>query len=100
MPSGLEFCCWCHRQKTDHVSADVPLVAEFLEHLFQRMAIDTIRGYRLALSSILYNVVDLKISIFLRNLLRNMDLQHPRYKKLCPKWNLALVLAYITSPLI
>ena len=27
-----------------------------------------------------------------------MDLQCPRYKELCPKWNLALVLAYITSP--
>ena len=29
---------------------------------------------------------------------KNMDLQHPKYKELCPKWNLALVLAYITSP--
>ena len=27
-----------------------------------------------------------------------MDLQHPKYKELCPKWNLALVLAYLTSP--
>ena len=27
-----------------------------------------------------------------------MDLQRPKYKELCPKWNLALVLAYITSP--
>ena len=35
---------------------------------------------------------------FLVNLLKNMDLQCPKYKELCPKWNLALVLAYITSP--
>ena len=27
-----------------------------------------------------------------------MDLQRPKYEELCPKWNLALVLAYITSP--
>ena len=27
-----------------------------------------------------------------------MDLQCPKYKELCPKWNLALVLAYINSP--
>ena len=43
-------------------------------------------------------MVDLTNSVFLRNLLKNMDLQCPKYKKLCPKWNLALVLAYITSP--
>ena len=47
----------------------------------------------------LYNVVDLTNLVFLRNLLKNMDLQRPKYKELCPKWNLALVLAYITSPL-
>ena len=93
-----EFCCWCHRRKADSVSADVPLAAEFLEHLFQGtppLAIDTIRRYRSALSSTLYNMVDLQT---LRNLLKNMDLQHPKYKELCPKWNLALVLAYIISP--
>ena len=79
----------------------MPLVAEFLEHLFQRtppLAIDTIRGYPSALSSTLYNVVDLTNSVFLRNLLKNMDLQRPKYKELCPKWNIALVLVYITSP--
>ena len=79
----------------------MPLVAEFLEHLLQRtppLAIDTISGYHSALSSILYNVVDLTNSVFLRNLLKNMDLQHPRFKELCPKWILALVLVYITSP--
>ena len=89
-----EFCRWCHRRKADPVSANVPLVAEFLEHLFQRthpLAIDTIRGYSLALSSTLYYVVDLTNSVFLRNLLKNMDLQCPRYKELCPKWNLAFV---------
>ena len=76
-------------------------MAEFLKHLFQRTAplvIDTIRRYRLALSSTLYNVVDLTNAVFLRNLLKYMDLQRPKYKELCPKWNLALVLAYITSP--
>ena len=117
-----------------------------LWHLFQRtspLAIDTIREYRSASSSTLYNVVDLTNPVFLRNLLKNMDLQCPRYKELCPivmiasisltpsyqtgprpaasssssvhrrpnmgcrrryqrdhecKWNLALVLAYISSP--
>ena len=72
-----------------------------LEHLFQRMpplSIDTIRGYRSALSSTLYNMVDLTNSVFLRNLFKNMDLQRPKYKEFCLKWNLALVLAYITSP--
>ena len=96
-----EFCHWCHRWKADPVSADVPLVAELLELLFQRtppLAIDTIRGYCSVLSSTLYKVVDLTNSVFLRNLLKNMDLQRPRYKELCPKWNLALVLAYISSP--
>ena len=33
MPSGREFCRWYLRRKADPVSADVPLVAEFLEHL-------------------------------------------------------------------
>ena len=95
------FCRWCHRRKADPVSTDVPLVEDFLEHLFQRMppvTIDTIRGYRSALSSTLYNVVDLTNSVFLRNLFKNRDLQRPKYKQLCPKWNLALVLGYITSP--
>ena len=74
-------------------------MVDFLEHLFQRtppLAIDTIRGYRSALSSTLYNVLDLTNSVFLRNLLKNMALQCN--KKLCPNWNLALVLPYITSP--
>ena len=58
-----------------------------LRNLFQRtslLAIDTIRGYRSALSSTLYNVVDLTNSVFLRNPLKNMDLQCPRYNELCP----------------
>ena len=93
-----EFCHWYHRRKADPVSADVPLVADFLEHLYQRTPPLAIRGYRSALSSILYNVVDLTNSVFLRNLLKNMDLQRPKYKELCPKWNLVLILAYITSP--
>ena len=62
------------------------------------LAIDTISGSRSALSCTLYNVVGLTTSVFLRNLLKNMDLQRPKYKELCPKWNLALVLAYLTSP--
>ena len=72
---------FCHPQKAYPVSADVPLVAEFLEHLFHRtapLAIDTIRGYLSALSSTLYNVVNSTNFIFLRNLLKNMDLQCPR----------------------
>ena len=79
----------------------MPLVAEFLDHFFQRsppLDIDTIRGYHSALSSTLYNAVDLTNFEFRRILLKNMDLQRPRYKELCPKRNLALVLAYITSP--
>ena len=43
-------------------------------------------------------MVDLTNSVFLGNLNKNMDLQCPKYKELHPKWNLALVLAYITSP--
>ena len=38
---------WCHRPITVPVSADVPLVTEFLVHIFQRtppLAIDTIQG--------------------------------------------------------
>ena len=85
------FLSWCHRRKADHVTANVPLVAEFMD-------IDTIRGYRSEYSYTLYNMVDLTNSVFMRNLLKNMDLQCPKYKELCPKWNLALVLAYITSP--
>ena len=27
-----------------------------------------------------------------------MELHRPKYKELCPKWNLALVLVYITCP--
>ena len=83
-----EFCRWCQPWKADLVSADVPLLVELLEHLFQRtplLAIDTIRLYRSALSSTFYNVVDLTNSVFLRNLLKNMDLQCPKYKELCPK---------------
>ena len=97
MPSGRNFVVGAIDRKQI-----LSLVAEFLEHLFQRtppLAIDTIRGYHSALSSTLYNMVDLTNSVFLRNLLKNMDRQRPRYKELGPKWNLALVLAYIISPL-
>ena len=101
MPSGKTFVVGAIDGKQILSQPMWPLVAEFLEHLFQRtpsLAINTIRGYRSAFSSTLYNVVDLTNSVFLRNLLKNMDRQCPKYKELCPKWNLALVLAYITSP--
>ena len=67
MPSGKRFVIGAIDGK--QISADVPLVAEFLEHLLQRtppLAIDTIRGYRSALSSTLYNVVDLKTVFLLK----------------------------------
>ena len=49
-----EFCAWCDRRKEDPVQASVPLVADFLTELFERippLAVSTIRGYRSAISS-------------------------------------------------
>ena len=52
-----EFCSWCSRKKTDPVKATIPIVADFLVHLFERrppLAVSTIRGYRSAISSTWY----------------------------------------------
>ena len=49
-----EFCAWCDRRKEDPVQASVPLVADFLTELLERippLAVSTIRGYRSAISS-------------------------------------------------
>ena len=91
MPSGRKFVIG--RKSRSCLSRCALSARVLLWHLFQRtspLVIDTIRGY----PSTLYNVVDLTNSGFLRNLLKNMDLQCPRYKELCR----SIMIASISLP--
>ena len=93
-----EFCAWCDRRKEDPVQASVPLVADFLTELFERippLAVSTIRGYRSAISSTVPHGPSLTNSQELGALMRSFAKDHPVTRVFYPHWSLRIVLNYL-----
>ena len=95
-----EFCSWCSRKKTDPVKATIPIVADFLVHLFERrppLAVSTIRGYRSAISSTIPSGSAITNSKEIGDLFRSLANDRPVTKVFYPKWSLRIVLNYLTK---
>ena len=95
-----EFCTWCSARKEDPMQASVPVVANFLVHLFQRrplLAVSTIRGYRSAIASTIPKGYLITNSKEISSLLKSLGIDRPVTRVFYPKWNLQVVLNYLTK---
>ena len=90
------FCNWCGQRQVDPLKASVPLIADFLLHLFRskNLAPGTIAGYRSAIAGILSYAGRSEVgsSSSLSALIRGFSIERPRVRRLTPQWDLALVL--------
>ena len=97
-----EFCRWCSGQKKDPIRATVPVVADFLIHLFDRtppLAVSTIRGYRSAIASTIPDGFRITESKEISNLFRSLGVDRPVTRTFYPKWSLKIVLNYLLKEL-
>ena len=94
------FSTWCDQRKSDPVQASVPLIADFLLHLFRDkgLAPATIDGYRSAIAGALKHRLDLGKSKELSALIASFYQDKPRIRRSIPSWNLSLVLACLARP--
>ena len=93
-----EFCRWCSGQQKDPIRATVPVVADFLIHLFDRtppLAVSTIRGYRSAIARTIPDGFRITESKEISNLFRSLGVDRPVTRTFYPKWSLKIVLNYL-----
>jgi len=89
------FLKWCKEKGFCHSKISVPQVADFLMHLFNEgKAVQTIKGYRSALSSVLKftSGIDISEDDVIGSLISSFEHQRPALKCGFPKWDLRLVL--------
>ena len=94
------FCGWCHGRGVAPVNATVPVVVDFLIHLFhdKGLSVSAVKGYSSAFNSVLaLKGRDLassrEITMLLRSFLRSVDPVELRP----PSWDVALVLQSLTG---
>lgn len=95
------FADWCHGRKTDPLRASIPLVADFILYLFHKkeFRMSTIKGYRSAIGRVLkYQGTDVTDNEELGMLIKSLDIKRPTVVSPVPKWDLALVLRFLTEP--
>jgi hypothetical protein len=90
---------WCRERKIDPVKASVPVVADFLVHLFEsNRCVSTIKGYRTAIAHVLHQKgVDLSHDRDISQLISSLEIQRPPSTRDVPKWDLSLVLSALTK---
>jgi integrase len=91
---------WCGTERVDPLTASVPIIAEFLLHLFGKgFEVGTVRGYRCAIAATLKHTGrSIGTDKNLTDLLTNLALERPAHKRSVPAWDLALVLKALTRP--
>ena len=92
-----EVCHWRSGKKKDPIRASVPVVADFLIHLFNRtppLAVSIIRGYRSAIASTIPDGFHITKSKEISNLKRYLGIDRPITWTFYPKWSLKIVLNY------
>ena len=96
------FMEWCEQSDISPYHASTQQVAEFLLKLFEDgLAVNTIKGYRSALSKPLklHNDINISEDIIISDLIASFEHERPPGKNVFPKWNLVLVLeALIKQP--
>ena len=95
------FCSWCQSKQKDPIKATTPLIAEFLNYLFQdkKLSPRTIEGYKSAIADFLkfHSKEDFNDNIILTKIIKSFKNERPRPQSLVPKWDLALVLNFLTQ---
>lgn len=93
------FAQWCMSNSIDPTKITSPELVEFLLFLFEikKLKPSTIRGYRSSISQTLcYFGKDFSNDQALSNLLNSFSLERPVCRTLTPKWNLSLVLDFLS----
>ena len=86
---------WCELNGINPHTPTVPMIAEFLLHLFRdkQLATITVKGYRSALSSLMASRgLDISHDPDLNALIRSFSIERPRTVRETPRWDLSLVL--------
>ena len=89
---------WCELNGINPHTPTVPMIAEFLLHLFRdkQLATITVKGYRSALSSLMASRgLDIYHDPDLNALIRSFSIERPRTVRETPRWDLALVLRFL-----
>ena len=95
------FCDWCKSQQEDPVKATTPLIAQYLNYLFttKKLSPRTIEGYKTAIADFLkfHSEEDFNKNSILIKLIRSFKKECPRPQNVFPKWDLAMVLNFLTQ---
>ncbi len=89
-----KFSTWCSGKEVDPISASIPVISDFLVHLFQSgSSVNTIRNYRSAISATssiggLSMASDRRLNL----LIDSFWLKRPRVRNKMPEWRIDLVL--------
>ena len=89
---------WCELNGINPHTPTVPMIADFLLHLFRdkQLATITIKGYRSALSSLMASRgLDISHDPDLNALIRSFSIERPRTVRETPRWDLYLVLRFL-----
>ena len=89
---------WCELNGINPHTPTVPMIADFLLHLFRdkQLATITIKGYRSALSSLMASRgLDISHDPDLNALIRSFSIERPRTVRETPRWDLSLVLRFL-----
>ena len=89
---------WCSLNGINPHTPTVPMIAEFLLHLFRdkQLATITVKGYRSALSSLMASRgMDISHDPDLNALIRSFSIERPMTVRETPRWDLAQVLRFL-----
>ena len=96
------FTAWCNIQHINPLSASENVVSDFFLHLHteKHLAISTIAGYQMAITSTLRATSGAEVvrNPALKSLLQNIEMEQGQHQRHFPEWNLSLVLSALTKP--
>lgn len=93
---------WCSKQNLDPLQTSVGELSLFFNYLFEekKLKVSTISGYRAAISAVHpgWEGVSVGKHKLLSDMMRSFGVTRPPVRKLCPAWNLPLVLMKLCLP--
>ncbi|XP_068204646.1 uncharacterized protein [Palaemon carinicauda] len=95
------FVKWCASKKIEPLEASVPVIADFLVHLRDKMgmSVPAVKGARATLGQVfLLKGIDLGSSRHISMLIRSFEQSCPPSSPRVPKWDLARVLDMLSKP--
>ncbi|XP_068233502.1 uncharacterized protein [Palaemon carinicauda] len=95
------FIKWCNSKKIEPLEASVPVIADFLVHLRDKMgmSVPAVKGVRAALGQVfLLKGIDLGSSRHISMLIKSFEQSCPPSSPRVPSWDLARVLDMLSKP--